>query len=195
MGHVVVAGALVAAVLAVLFARVAWPPAQDHSLLAGRKVLITGGGSGIGRELAVLLVRVGAHVVIAGRTRAKLDAVCEEANRQKNGASGGRCGVVTADAASLEGCQATVSEAVFFLGGLDVVISNHVTGTVAKLSELSDFSNLQTAYRKTFDANVFGLLCLAKAAEPHLTKSGKENNSSIMKPQFVQGNRTQFEFG
>ncbi|MCO6186248.1 SDR family oxidoreductase [Rhizobium sp. L1K21] len=44
----------------------------------GRKVLVTGGSAGIGRALTAELVSAGANVVISGRNRARLDAVCAE---------------------------------------------------------------------------------------------------------------------
>ncbi|HUA88784.1 MAG TPA: SDR family NAD(P)-dependent oxidoreductase, partial [Steroidobacteraceae bacterium] len=54
----------------------AQPLTLAPGLLAGRTVVISGGGSGIGRATAWLAARLGAHVVVCGRTPAKLDAVC-----------------------------------------------------------------------------------------------------------------------
>lgn len=48
-------------------------------LFAGRTLLVSGGGSGIGRGIAVLLARLGARVVICGRSLEKLEIVAEEA--------------------------------------------------------------------------------------------------------------------
>ena len=46
--------------------------------LANKTAIITGGGSGIGRAIAIALAREGAKVVIAGRTQDKLDRVAQE---------------------------------------------------------------------------------------------------------------------
>jgi len=54
----------------------AQPLTLAAGLLAGRTVVVSGGGSGIGRATAWLAARLGAHVVVCGRTPAKLDAVC-----------------------------------------------------------------------------------------------------------------------
>jgi NAD(P)-dependent dehydrogenase (short-subunit alcohol dehydrogenase family) len=174
----------VAVVAAALLARAAWPSRLDYTVLAGRRVLITGGGSGIGRETALLLTRSGAHVVISGRTRSKLESVCEECRKQ-TGASG-KCHVIVADAGSLEGCQETVHEAARLLGGgLDTILSNHVAGRVAKLSEMATVQEVHDSYRKTFEPNVFGFLCLVKTGEPYLSRS--PHVGSPIRPQVLQG--------
>jgi len=54
----------------------------------GKVALVSGGAGGIGRGIAWLLARLGAHVVVAGRTRAKLDALVEVMNRRGLSASG-----------------------------------------------------------------------------------------------------------
>ena len=51
------------------------PTAFRHDLFAGQIALVCGGGSGIGRATALTLARLGATVVITGRTQEKLDAV------------------------------------------------------------------------------------------------------------------------
>lgn len=58
----------------------AYRPAAD--LLRGRVVVVTGAGDGIGREAALAYARHGAHVVLLGRTRAKLEAVFDRIEAQ-----------------------------------------------------------------------------------------------------------------
>src|SRR5277367_3527776 len=55
---------------------------------AGKAALVSGGAGGIGRGIAWLLARLGAHVVVAGRTRAKLDGLVEAMGRRGLSASG-----------------------------------------------------------------------------------------------------------
>ena len=56
-----------------------WPTVYRDDLFAGRTVLVSGGGTGIGRAIAVLLARLGARVVVCGRTPDKLERVAAEA--------------------------------------------------------------------------------------------------------------------
>ncbi len=53
------------------------PTVYREDLFAGQSVLVSGGGSGIGRAAALLFARLGAEVVLCGRTQEKLDAVAE----------------------------------------------------------------------------------------------------------------------
>ncbi len=176
--------ASVAVVALALVVRAAWPVRLDYSVLASRRVLITGGGTGIGREVALLLTRVGAHVVITGRTRSRLESVCEE-SRKQNGATG-QCHAIVADAGSVASCQQTVHEAARLLGGgLDAILSNHVSGRVAKLAEMGTVEEVHEAFRKTFEPNVFGFMCLVHAGEPYLSKS--PHRGTLIRPQVLQG--------
>ncbi len=71
-------------------------------MLAGRVALVTGGGTGLGKETAGQLVRCGARVVIGGRRRHMLDAATEEI--------GGTVSSVAGDIRDREGAEATVNK-------------------------------------------------------------------------------------
>jgi citronellol/citronellal dehydrogenase len=64
-------------------------------LFAGSVVIVTGGGSGIGRCTAHELVALGASVAIVGRNSKKLESVCEELQRGADGAE--RCSMHVCD--------------------------------------------------------------------------------------------------
>jgi len=84
--------------------------------VAGKKVLLTGGGSGIGRAVTLKLVEAGANVAITGRDRAKL----EETNKL----AGGKIHVFVCDGTKHEQVEKTVAAASKTLGGLDILINN-----------------------------------------------------------------------
>jgi 3-hydroxybutyrate dehydrogenase len=71
----------------------------DHDFLAGRRALVTGGASGIGRAVSVRLARAGAHVVVVDRDAEAATAAAEEV--------GGTA--VTVDLSDLESSRPTGS--------------------------------------------------------------------------------------
>jgi citronellol/citronellal dehydrogenase len=86
-------------------------------LLAGQVVLVTGGGSGLGRATAVELAACGAQVVVAGRRREPLDetaALCEE----------GRCDVVVCDIREEDQVERMVDEVIERHGRIDTLVNN-----------------------------------------------------------------------
>ncbi len=87
--------------------------------IAGKRVLITGGSSGIGFALARACLAKGANVVITGRRPEALAAALEEL-RQTTGSAWS----VAADVSTPEGRVATIRGAIDVLGGLDVLINN-----------------------------------------------------------------------
>jgi NAD(P)-dependent dehydrogenase (short-subunit alcohol dehydrogenase family) len=93
--------------------------------LEGRCALVTGGGRGIGRSIALALAREGADVAVTSRTPAEIEAVAAEIE------SLGRRGVaLSADAMSAEQTRGAVRDAASRLGRLDALVNN-VGGLVA----------------------------------------------------------------
>jgi NAD(P)-dependent dehydrogenase (short-subunit alcohol dehydrogenase family) len=86
---------------------------------AGRAVVVTGGGTGIGRELALAFAGAGADLVLASRKRANLERVAEEVRALSR-----RAVVVEANVREQLDCQRVAEAAVAELGRLDVLVNN-----------------------------------------------------------------------
>ncbi|KAE8762095.1 SDR family oxidoreductase [Georgenia thermotolerans] len=144
-------------------------PAPDHGetsytgrdRLVGKKALITGGDSGIGRATAIAFAKEGADVAIVYLPEEQADA--EETQKQVE-AAGRTCVLVPADLRTQEAAEQAVRQAVEGLGGLDTVVSN--AGFQMAHQSLEDFPDGQI--ERTFSTNVFATFWVAKAAVPHL---------------------------
>ncbi|MBE7220032.1 MAG: SDR family oxidoreductase [Caulobacteraceae bacterium] len=129
--------------------------------LAGRKALVTGGDSGIGRAAVIAFAREGADVAFNYLPAEEPDArevvaLIEQAGRKAYPLPG--------DLRSAEFCRQLVGDAVQKLGGLDILVSNAAMQHAAP--SLLDISDQQ--FDDTFKCNVYALFHLSKAALPHL---------------------------
>jgi len=129
--------------------------------LAGRKALITGGDSGIGRAAAIAFAREGADVAINYLPEEEPDAqevaslICD---------AGGKAAPLPGDIRDEEFCKRLVEDAVNELGGLDILVNNaarqHVHESIMEITtEDLDW---------TFRTNLYALFWITKAAIPHL---------------------------
>lgn len=128
--------------------------------LEGRRALISGGDSGIGRAVAVLYAREGADVAVLYHSH---DDDAEETRRAVE-AEGRRCLLFKGDVADYAFCERAVRETVTKLGGLDIVVPNAAFQKHAESIEqisLDDFD-------RTMKTNLYGYFYLLKAAVPHL---------------------------
>lgn len=128
--------------------------------LTGKRAVITGGDSGIGRAVAIAFAREGADVLIAylneDQDAQEVKQYVEEAGR--------RCVLVPGDLSEPAHCRAVIDRAVAELGGIDILVSNAAYQmTHQSLDEISD-----DEWDYTFKLNIGAYFYLVKAALPHL---------------------------
>jgi NAD(P)-dependent dehydrogenase (short-subunit alcohol dehydrogenase family) len=166
-------------------------PAADHgeqsyrgaAKLEGRRALITGGDSGIGRAVALAFAREGADVAIAYFDEHD-DA--EETARWVRDA--GRTAVIrSADLAEADACRATVDWAAGELGGLDIVVNN------AAYQKETDFFDLShDTIERTFRTNILAYIHIARAALDHMGEGGVILNTGSVTA--MQGHATLVDY-
>jgi NAD(P)-dependent dehydrogenase (short-subunit alcohol dehydrogenase family) len=155
-----------------------------RDLLRGRRALITGGDSGIGRAVAVAFAKEGADVAIAYLSEHK------DAEHTKNlvEQAGRRCVTIPGDLADPAHCERVVRETVDQLGGLDVLVNN--VGTQSPVQSLEELSNEQ--WERTFAVNIHSYFWVTKASLPHLPDGGAIVNTSSING--LRGNKTLIDY-
>jgi NAD(P)-dependent dehydrogenase (short-subunit alcohol dehydrogenase family) len=132
--------------------------------LKGKRAIITGAGSGIGRASARLFAREGASVLIGDWNEAGL-----EETRAAIAAEGGTVFAQKIDAGKDADVSAFVERAVKELGGLDIVYANAgISGSPYTFEELT-----AETFLETLRVNLIGPFLAIKYAGPHLKKQGK----------------------
>jgi NAD(P)-dependent dehydrogenase (short-subunit alcohol dehydrogenase family) len=138
--------------------------------LRGKRAIITGGDSGIGRAAAIAYAREGADVLIAYLNE---DADAKEVAQLVEDA-GQRCVLVAGDLSDPAHCRAVVERAAAEFGGIDILVSNAAYQmTHESLDEISD-----EEWDYTFRLNVGAYFHLVKAALPHMSAGASVIGSS-----------------
>lgn len=127
--------------------------------LKGRKALITGGDSGIGRATAVLYAMEGAEVMITHLPGEEKDA---DDTKKMVEEKGGKCHLYTADLRSAETCKKTVDQALEWMGTINILVNNHAFQYMRET--ILDIPEDQ--WLKTFDTNIHRKNCAG--IHPHL---------------------------
>lgn len=128
----------------------------------GSSVWITGGGSGIGREMALEFARQGASVAVSGRREDRLAEVVAEIEALGRSALAVPCDVT--DEAAIE---AAVAQVVDTFGKLDVAVANAGFGVAGRVEKLT-----AEDWRRQMDVNVVGTASTARHAAPELERTG-----------------------
>jgi 3-oxoacyl-[acyl-carrier protein] reductase len=126
--------------------------------VAGKRVLITGAGSGIGEATALLFAREGARVGLVGRTAAKLDAVAARIADE-----GGVALVLPADVANEAAIAGAVERLVAAWGGLDACVAVAGIERFAQGDDRVDRLEL-AVWQEIIDANLTGMFLTCKHA-------------------------------
>jgi NAD(P)-dependent dehydrogenase (short-subunit alcohol dehydrogenase family) len=155
-----------------------------RGLLAGKRALITGGDSGIGRAVAVAFAKEGADVAIA--------YLCEHEDAKHTAnlvsAAGRRAALLPGELADEQHATDIVEHTVAELGGLDILV-NHV-GTQTPVESLEELSSEQFDY--TFKVNIYSHFWTTKAALRHLPEGGAIINTASING--LRGNKTLLDY-
>lgn len=156
----------------------AMDPQPDHGedsyrgsgRLRGKKAIITGGDSGIGRAVAIAFAREGADLLISyyneDEDARETQRLVEEAGR--------KAVLMPGDIKDAAHCRAIVDEAIAELGGLDILVNN--AAHQASFEEIGDISDEE--WEITFATNIHAMFYLAKAAVPHMKAGGSIINTT-----------------
>lgn len=144
-------------------------PQADHgeesycgaNRLAGRRALITGGDSGIGRAVAIAFAREGADVVINYLPSEEVDG---QKTLSMIKEAGQKAIAIPGDITDESFCKTLVQQAVEELGSIDILVNN--AGKQQFVEELEDISTEQ--FVQTYATNVFAMFWITKAAVPHM---------------------------
>ena len=138
--------------------------------LTGRKAVITGGDSGIGKAVAMAFAREGADVLISYLNEQE-DA--EETAKLVRDA-GRKAVLFPGDISTEEQCKKMIDTAVKELGGIDILVNNAAYQMIHE--SLQDVSSEEWDF--TFRTNVYAMFYLCKAAEPHLKPGSSVINTT-----------------
>lgn len=138
--------------------------------LKGKKALISGGDSGIGRSAAVHFAREGADVAIiyydedkdANDTKAMIEA------------EGTKCVLIKGDLKDEDFCKKAVQQAVDELGGLNILVNN--AAVQFPKTEFKDITGSQV--RETFETNIISFFYVTREAMKHLTEGDSIINTT-----------------
>lgn len=136
------------------------PAYKAGGKLTGKRALITGGDSGIGRAVAVAFAKEGADIAIVH--------LCENSDAKETEkaitAMERKCTVISADLKDETAAMDAVAAAVKILGGLDVLVNN--AAVQYPQNSILDIAKDQLLH--TFESNIFSCFYMTKVALPHL---------------------------
>ena len=133
--------------------------------LDGRRIIVTGAGRGLGRQMALHLADAGADVVCAARTPEQIESVAEEIRSR-----GRRALVIPTDVTDSQQVDALADQTITEWGGFEVFIANAGGGGASAGKRVNQISDAD--WRDTIDTNLSSAFYCARAAAVHFHERG-----------------------
>jgi len=143
---------------------------EGRGLLKDKAVLITGGDSGIGRSVAVLMAREGADISFVYLPEEEVDAQWTKKAIEK---AGRKAHLMPLDITDENNCKKAVDEHIKTFGKLNVLVNNSAMQEICE--DLKDI-DLKTV-EKTFRTNILSMFAMTKFALPHMKRGASIVNS------------------
>jgi 3-oxoacyl-[acyl-carrier protein] reductase len=135
----------------------------ETQTLKGKVAVVTGGGRGIGKAIALAYAQAGAAVCCAARTLAEIEQTAREIHQ-----AGGRGLAIQTDVTRFEMVEIMLRQTVEAFGGLDILVINAGANDDRRPVEESQPAD----WRTTLEVNLIGAYYCAKAAIPHFKERG-----------------------
>jgi NAD(P)-dependent dehydrogenase (short-subunit alcohol dehydrogenase family) len=150
---------------------------QMDKLLEGQTAVVTAGGGGIGRAIALLFAKAGADIVVCDI----LPERCEEVVEKVRGIGRRALGIPT-DVMDADQVRAVIAAADKEFGRIDVLVNNAGGGSKRNFVDQSERS-----WRRTIDMNFVSMLAATKAALPVMIRGGR--GGAIVNVSSIEGSR------
>ncbi len=135
----------------------------------GKRVIVTGAGRGLGRQMALHLADAGADIVCAARTQSQIAAVAREIE-----AKGRQALVIPTDVSDSSQVDAMVQQTIDEWGGFEVMLANAGASGPASMKQLTEITDED--WRETVDINLSSVFYSARAAVRHFLADEKPGN-------------------
>ena len=146
--------------------------------LTGKVAIVTGGGTGIGRGISLLLAKYGADVVIASRTAEELENVAKEVRDT----TGRKCLPVRTDLKKEEDMVALVQRAIDEFGRIDILVNNAGGGNMLPLQDTPT-----KLFEATQNLNLRAPFIMIREVSKHMERQGGGNIINISSGAAVRG--------